>query len=232
MARRRGGYLRKQPDLAGEISRAVVAAAAVADKPVTLKLRQSFDDSDESREDFFRIAEAAFDAGVAGLCVHARTVRAMYTGRADWDWLTETKRHFHDKTIIGSGDVSSPAQSLRMLQETGVDAVAVARGALGNPWFFSQVRSLAAGLDVQIPSLDEQRQLIGEHFDHACDLYGPARGSKIMRKFGIKYARNHPSPKLVREAFVAVRTPVQWHEVLQQYYDPNQYDRANSATTP
>jgi hypothetical protein len=57
-----------------------------------------------------------------------------------------------------------------------------------------------------------------EHLEGAVELYGPVKGSKHMRKFGIKYARLHPSPKHVRMAFVAARKPADWHEVLKQYY--------------
>jgi tRNA-dihydrouridine synthase len=107
-----------------------------------------------------------------------------------------------------------------MLAQTGVDAVAAARGVLGNPWFFRQVRDLAAGRSPYQPTIAEQRELMRRHFDHAVELYGDKKAPKIMRKFGIKYARLHPTPKVVRMAFVAVKRPEGWHEVLARYY-PN-----------
>ena len=96
-----------------------------------------------------------------------------------------------------------PADALEMLERTGVDAVAAARGVLGNPWFFRQVADLAAGRECYQPSVQEQRELLAWHFDHARRIYGD-RAAKIMRKFGIKYARMHPSPAKVRAAFVRV----------------------------
>ena len=214
LGRQRGGFLMSDPDQAIAITRAVCGAT---DKPVTLKLRQKFTNAD-NEDAFFRIAEAAFDAGAAAVCAHARSVEQKYAGPADWDFLTRVKAHFGDKTILGSGDVLTPGRALEMLQQTGVDAATAARGCLGNPWFFRQVRDLAEGRAPYQPELAEQRAVMLDHLEGAVDLYGPIKGSKHMRKFGIKYARLHPGPKQVRMAFVAVRKPEDWHEVLRLYY--------------
>lgn len=214
LRRRRGGYMMDQPGLVLEIIRAVVA---VADKPVTLKLRQKYGD-DDNHDNFYRIAEGGFEAGVAAVCVHARSVDAKYHGPADWAFLAEAKAHFHDRTLIGSGDVHHPEDALRMIAQTGVDGAAAARGALGNPWFWRQVRELAAGLAPHKPSLAEQREVLLEHFDESVQLYGPEKGAKHMRKFGIKYARFHPTPKDLRIAFVDVRDAAHWRDVVDRYY--------------
>jgi len=215
LSRRRGGFLMSQPGRVIEIVRAVSAAV---DRPLTLKLRRAFNNSDIRHDDFLRIAEGAFDAGVAAICVHARSVEAKYTGRADWGFLAEVKRRFADRTVLGSGDVLCPADALEMLDRTGVDGVTAARGAIGNPWFFRQVRDLADGRGPYQPTLAQQRELLRWHFDQACELYGPKRGPKHMRKFGIKYARLHPQPARVRAAFVNVKRPQGWHDVLQEFY--------------
>ncbi len=214
LSRGRGGFLMSRPDLAVEIVRGVLAAA---ERPVTLKLRQKFHAAD-AHDAFWQIAEAAFDAGAAAICLHARSVEQKYLGPADWAFLAEVKRHFHDRTIVGSGDVLKPADALAMLEQTGVDAATVARGCLGNPWFFRQVKDLAAGREPYRPGLAEQREVLRKHFADSCELYGAVRGAKHMRKFGIKYARLHPRPRDVRMAFVAVRNPRQWHEVLAKHY--------------
>ena len=214
LRRGRGGHLMSQPDQAVAVTRAVLAAT---DRPVTLKLRQRFA-ADDTEDAFWRIAEAAFDAGAAGICVHARSVEQKYSGPADWDFLARVKAHFHDRCVMGSGDVSTPARALEMLAQTGVDGAAAARGCLGNPWFFQQVRDLADGRQPHRPSLAEQREVMLEHLAGAVDLYGPLGGPKQLRKFGIRYARMHPTPKKVRMAFVAVRRPEDWHGVLREYY--------------
>ena len=62
------------------------------------------------------------------------------------------------------------------------------------------------------------RTTLLKHFDDACKLYGPLRGPKIMRKFGIKYARSHPSPRAVRMGFAGVRSPEDWNQVVKRFY--------------
>jgi len=216
LARRRGGYFLKSPGGAVAVLRAVCAAA---ETPVTVKLRIGFDTPDPPGGAFWRIAEAAFDAGAAAVCVHARAVRQRYTGRADWEFLARVKAHFAEKVVLGSGDVAGPAEAVEMIRRTGVDAAAFARAAIGNPWVFRDLADHLAGRTPRRPDLPEQRALIEEHFALALGLYGPRRTPRIMRKFGIKYARLHPTPAKVRAAFVAVKTADHWRAVLDRFYD-------------
>ncbi|MFB3891592.1 MAG: tRNA dihydrouridine synthase [Phycisphaerae bacterium] len=214
LSRKRGGYLMGRPDLAVEIVRAVKAAVA---RPVTIKVRQKFLNSD-TEENFYRIAEGALAAGAAAVTVHARSVETKYHGPADWEFLAAAKRRFAGSVIIGSGDVSSPAKALEMIERTGVDAASVARGALGNPWFFRQVRDLADGHEPYKPTLAQQREVLLRHFTADCELYGPLKGPRHMRGFGVRYARLHAHPKEVRMAFVHVKRAEDWHAVLDRFY--------------
>ena len=216
LARGRGGYLMSQPGLALGIIAAV--REAVPDRPVTVKLRQSFHEADESRDAFWRIARGAFEAGTAAVCVHARSVKQKYRGRADWEFLGRVKRAFPDRTIIGSGDALTAAEALKMLLETGVDGISAARGAIGNPWFFLQARDIAAGRAPYQPTLEEQAALISRHYRLTCDLYGPERGLKTMRNFGLHYARQHPRPSETRRALLRVKNEAEWRAFLDQNY--------------
>lgn len=217
LARRRGGYMMSQPEKSLEIVRAVRAATA---RPVTVKLRKAFDDTPAMQDVFWKMAEGAFDAGVAALCVHARTTQQRYTGKADWEFLARVKAHFKDKTIIGSGDAFGAAEAAAMLAQTGVDGVSFARGALGNPWIFRQFADHLAGRAAYKPDLIEQRQLLEGHYSHALELFGPQRAPKMLRSFGIKYARLHPHPSAVRVEFVAIENEKDWREVLDKHYQP------------
>jgi tRNA-dihydrouridine synthase B len=216
ISRNRGGALMRDPALALAIVRAVLEAAP--DRPVTLKLRRAFPEADEKRDSFWAIARGAFEAGVAAICVHGRSVEQKYRGRADWDFLALVKRELPSRTVIGSGDVHTPADALRMIEETGVDGVAAARGAIGNPWFFAQARDLAAGRPPRQPGLDEQRDLILCHFRLASEAYDPRRGLKILRHFCLQYAKVHPRRTELRNALVAVRTEEQWRAVIDSFY--------------
>jgi tRNA-dihydrouridine synthase B len=216
VSHKRGGALMNDPERALAIVEAAVGA--VPGRPVTVKLRRSFRDTDESRESFWRIARGAFEAGVAALAVHARSVEQKYTGRADWSFLAALKREFPDRTILGSGDVMSAADSLRMLAETGVDGVLAARGAIGNPWFFGQARDLTAGVPARRPGLEEQRDVIYRHFRLACEAYDPRRGLKILRHFSLQYAKMHPRRTDLRNALVPVRSEAEWRAVIDAFY--------------
>lgn len=215
LRRRRGGWLMTAPEQVVDIVRAVREAV---DIPVTLKVRQKFADADDE-SNFWHLAEGAHEAGADAMTAHARSVEQKYAGRADWDFLRRVKEHFPDWTVIGSGDVLGPDRALAMLRETGVDATIAARGVLGNPWFFRQARDLADGREMTRPTIQEQKDVMREHMAMAVELYGPKRGPKIMRKFGIRYARMHDHPKAVRMAFVDVKTAGQWFAVLDRMYD-------------
>ncbi len=187
--------------------------------PVTVKMRRGLDDSAQSRDHFFQILDGAFRIGVAAVTVHGRTVQQRYVGPSNWAFLREVKQQYPEQTILGSGDLFSAADCLRMMQETGVDGVTVARGAIGNPWIFGQARALAAGQSPPIPQLADQAAVMREHFRLAEELYGAERSGALMRKFGIKYAQLHPQCEMVRNAFVAVRHRADWDAVLSEWYD-------------
>lgn len=218
LGRCRGGYLLSEPKTALEIV-GRVREAVRADIPVTVKMRRAMDDTAEGRDRFFEIYDGAFRLGAAAVTVHGRTVRQGYRGHASWDFLRELKAYAPARTLLGSGDLVSARACVDMLKETGVDGVTVARGAIGNPWIFSQFRALAAGRPLpKPPSLFEQREVIGEHYRLAEELYGARRCCPLMRKFGIKYSRLHPRQEEVRDAFVQVRGPESWRAVLREYY--------------
>jgi len=218
LGRCRGGYLLGQPETALEIV-ARVREAVPARVPVTLKMRRGVDDSPESEDRFWRIFDGAFAHGVAAVTVHGRTVRQKYVGPSSWDFLARVKRHAGDRVVIGSGDLFSARACVAMLRDTGVDGVSVARGAIGNPWIFSQTRALLRGeSEPPPPRLHEQRDVLREHFRLAVALHGEDLAGRSMRKFAIKYARLHPEPITVRDAFVAVKVNADWQAVLDRFY--------------
>jgi len=216
VSKKRGGFLMSRPGETLEIVRAVVRA--VPARPVTVKLRRSFLETDTSGDEFREIARGSFDAGVAAVTVHARSVDQKYKGRADWEFLARAKREFPDRTIIGSGDVHTAADALRMLEETGVDGVSAARGAIGNPWLFRQARDLAAGREPYKPDIAAQREVILRHYELACKFLDQGRALHIIHNFGIRYAKMHPQPSKARAAFYTIRTEQQLMALLESWY--------------
>jgi nifR3 family TIM-barrel protein len=220
LGRHRGGFLLSTPDTAIEIVRAV-RAAVPRHVPVTVKMRRGLDDSPESERSFYQVFDAAFELGVDALTVHPRTVRQRYTGRSDWAFLAAVKRRAGDRTVLGSGDLFSVFDIQRMLAQTGVDGVSVARGCIGNPWIFRDARALLAGQPLPAPpSVVEQGQVIREHYELSVARHGPRLAARILRRFGIKYAELHPQAKQVRAAFIAAMSAEEWLAVLDTWYDP------------
>lgn len=214
----RGGFHLSQPDVALDIVRRT-RDSVPSHIPVTLKMRRGIDDSADSEDKFFTILQGAFERGVDAVTVHGRSVKQRYVGPSDWQFLAAVKRRFPNRVILGSGDLFAAEDCLRMIQQTGVDGVTVARGAIGNPWIFRHVHDLAAGHMPEPPSLYEQAEVMRVHFDLAEQLYGPDRCGPLMRKFGIKYAQLHPQSTCVRDAFVRVRNKTDWVGVLRQWYE-------------
>ncbi len=205
LGRCRGGFHLGQPDVAIQIIQTVRDAVPDA-VPVTVKMRRGIDDTPESRDNFFTIFDRAYELGVAAITVHGRTVQQRYNGPSRWEFLRELKRHAGERVVLGSGDLFTAQACLDMIQQTGVDGVTVARGAIGNPWVFQQARALAAGEPLPAPpSLFEQREVIAEHYRLAEELYGAERCLPDMRKFAIKYSKLHPHHKEVREEFCHVK---------------------------
>lgn len=218
LGKHRGGYLLGEPETALAIV-ARVRELVPSRIPVTVKMRRGMDDSEESRQMFFEIFEGSFRLGASAVTLHGRTVRQGYKGPSSWSFLRQAKHLAGDRTVLGSGDLFTAEKCLDMISQTGVDGVTVARGAIGNPWIFQQVRALAAGEPLpKPPSLFEQREVIAEHYRLSEEVYGAARCCTIMRKSGIKYSLLHPQAEPVRAAFVAVHNPGQWREVLRKWY--------------
>ena len=221
LGRCRGGFLLSQPEIAIEIIRRVRDAVPGA-IPVTLKMRRGMDDSAESERNFFRIFDAAFELGLSAITVHGRTVEQRYVGRSRWDFLARVKKHAGGETVLGSGDLFAAEDVVRMMEQTGVDGVTVARGCIGNPWIFREARALLEGKPLpEPPTVAEQGRVIREHFDLSLNVHGPRLAPRIMRKFGIKYAELHPMSEHVRGAFVRCRNRAEWSGVLDKWYDPS-----------
>lgn len=220
LGRHRGGFLLSEPATAIDIIRRV-RDAVPPQVPVTVKMRRGLDDSAQSTRNFMRIFEAAFEHGAAAVTVHPRTVAQRYVGPSQWRFLADLKRAAGGRTILGSGDLFTAEDIRRMLDETGVDGVTVARGCIGNPWIFRQARAVLAGQPCPPPpSVPEQGRVIREHYELAFAEHGERQGARLMRKFGIRYSAQHPAGAQVRDAFVATRDRASLLAVLDEWYDP------------
>ncbi|MCG3136187.1 MAG: putative tRNA-dihydrouridine synthase [Phycisphaerae bacterium] len=221
LGRCRGGWMLSHPPESLSIVQQVFDAVGQR-VPVTVKMRRGLDDSAASYDHFMAIFEGAWAIGISAVTVHGRTVEQRYKGPSKWEFLRQLKAQYPQRTILGSGDLFTAEDCVRMIRETGVDGVTVARGCIGNPWVFRECAALWAGREKPAPpTIDEQRQVIGEHYRLATEFYGFERGSRIMRKHCIRYSKKHPSPKKVRMAFISVKKPDDWQRIFDEFYNPH-----------
>jgi tRNA-dihydrouridine synthase len=189
-----------------------------AEIPLTVKMRRGSDDSQEAEGNFRRIFEGAYEVGCAWVTVHGRTVEQKYVGPSRWSFLRELAARYPDRLIFGSGDVWEVEDIFRMISYTGVQAVSVARGCIGNPWIFRQAREMMAGREPAWPTIAEQRAVLREHFELSVAVNGEERAGKMMRKFGIKFSRHHPRGEDVKMRMVRVSSVEDWLAVLDEFY--------------
>ncbi len=216
LRRERAGYLMRRPAIVRETwqrTREVVSC------PVFMKIRVGFDSSEAAREDFWTICENAAADGVDLLTIHGRTVEQKYKGQADWDLPAEVKRAFPKLTLFGSGDIMTAETAVERATTSGLDGVIVARGAIGNPWIFQEIRALWEGRSKPLsPTLAEQKQIMLEHFEMILETRPPRKAVPYFRKFTVGYCRRHPQRKQTMLALMQARTPDQIHRTIEDYY--------------
>jgi tRNA-dihydrouridine synthase len=138
----RGGHMLRDVARGQSILRGV--RERLPNATLTCSLRRAFDDKEENRDLLFELVDEAWQLGFAAVRVHGRTVEQKYAGKADWSILKDLKRRYPTRTILGSGDVFTAQDAVRMKVETGVDVVWIARGTIGNPWIFRDAAKLLA----------------------------------------------------------------------------------------
>lgn len=174
----------------------VSAVVDAVDKPVTVKMRIGWDD-----EHIFAVknAQAVERAGGSAVAIHGRTRVQMYEGKANWDIIREVKNSINIP-IIGNGDVETPQDAKRMLEETGVDGVMIGRAALGNPWMiYRTVKYLETGQLMDEPGVREKMDVCVLHMDRLIALKNENIAVREMRKHAAWYLKGVPGNAKARK---------------------------------
>lgn len=177
-----GSALMRDPDLIHRITRAVVGAT---DLPVTVKLRIGIDSEHINAVECALAAEAG---GAAMICLHGRTRVELYSGTVHRDVIKNVKESLHIP-LIANGDILSGADAVSMMSETGADGVAIGRGAVGNPFIFSEVLAAMSGESFTPPSLSERCDTALYQLRLSIEEKGEARAVNEARKQIALYLR-------------------------------------------
>ncbi len=208
-----GAALARNPNYAADIVRSVVERV---DKPVTVKFRKGWD---EDHVNAVEVAKAVEQAGATAVAVHGRTAAQKYSGYADWSIIQEVKRAVQIP-VIGNGDVSSPEDARRMMDETGCDGVMVGRGALGNPWIFREIAHfLKTGVMLQRPEIQERIEIALMHMHLLVKDKGEVIGVKEMRKHAAWYIKGLPGCTEMRDEINQQTTMAGMEDLLNSYLE-------------
>ena len=215
-----GSALTRDPDRLYKVVEAVVGACKVVSTssttPVTVKIRSGWE---QKQMTWREAAFAALEAGVSAITIHPRTKAQGYQGHSDWNIMAELVQLVKEKTggrvpVFGSGDLFKPEDARKMLEETGVDAVMFARGAMGNPFIFSDTTSLLktgsyqpVPADIRIKTgFAELERLAAETSEqHAC---------LEMRKRFHAYSKGIPNGGPIRNAIVHASSIKEYHQIF------------------
>ena len=190
-----GSALMKSPEKIHEI---VSFLKQNTDVPVSVKFRLGWDSGSIN---YLEFADACVSAGADMLTLHARTRAQGYSGNADWTCIRRLKEKLKDTDVkvFASGDILSAQAACDCLRETGCDGVMFARGAIGNPFIFTQAGKLLQG-EVFTVTLEERIATAMRHLEYMCALYGKETGCRDMRKHAIGYVRGLRGASKVKEA--------------------------------
>ena len=182
--------------------------------PVSVKIRLGWD---AKSINYRETTDAAVQGGALMITMHARTKTMGYAGQADWEALADLKSYLKATAphvlLFGSGDLFSPSDAQKMLQQTGVDGIMFARGALGNPFIFAQSRQLLqTGHLPPLPTASERTQMLLKHLNLLIKDVGEEAGCTLMRKHAAHYVKGIPGSSSVKQAVVQARSYAEYKE--------------------
>lgn len=176
----------------------VQAVKSVSPLPVSVKIRLGYSKTEGGEIERLK---ALIEQNLAFITIHGRYATEMYKGSADWEMIARLKQEAGDFIIVGNGDIKNKESAINAFNISNVDAIMVGRGAVGNPWIFSELNSIFdengdgnsnENIDYK-PSREQVVEVLKRHVHNACENYGDSKGVHFMRKFLLKYLGRIPS---------------------------------------
>lgn len=195
-----GGAMMRDPQLFGQVVKAVVKASPV---PVSVKIRKGWDDDSVNAVELAKIAQ---ESGAALLTIHGRTVKQGYSGTADWDSIRQVVEAV-EIPVIGNGDIFTPQDAKRMLEQTGCQGVMLGRGILGNPFLIRDtVAYLKSGELLPQPAPAEKIAMAKRHVQLLIQYKGEYIGIREARKHAAWYIKGMPGSARIKGQITGVKT--------------------------
>jgi len=212
-----GAYLLKDPDQLGRILKKLSSKLHI---PVTVKLRTGYSRKDlKETEKTVKICEAA---GASTVFIHGRTASQGYSGRVDYESIKAAKDALKIP-VFGSGDIVNPVLAGKMFVETGCDGILVARGALGNPWIFKDIKDyLKSGNIAGNRKLSEKKSVLKKHLSYIERYKAIGDRNKIgfMGKVVMWYLKGLPNSSRIRERICRVRSYEELNKLIDSISAP------------
>jgi nifR3 family TIM-barrel protein len=193
-----------------QIIRLVVQAVRT---PVTVKMRKGWD---EEHINCLELASIAQEEGAKAITLHPRSRMQFFSGQSDWDMIRAVKE-LVQIPVIGSGDICSAADALRMIEQTGCDAVMIGRAVMGNPFLVQEaVELLTRGTIVPPPTVAQRIKVAIEHLELSIKLKGERVAVREMRKHISWYIKGMPGAAKVRILINQAETRVEMLNIIEQ----------------
>ncbi|MFA5513794.1 MAG: tRNA dihydrouridine synthase DusB [Sphaerochaetaceae bacterium] len=209
-----GSALMNHPDKIFEIIKLLKEGTNV---PISIKVRLGWDSSSINYKE---VVDAALSGGVDMISMHARTRSMLYTGKASWEDLKELKEFVASKekkvAVFGSGDLFSAEDALEMVKKTNVDGVMFARGALGNPFIFSETKNLFLSKEPVTIGFETRVETVLEHLRLLIVDEGEEQACRIMRKHASLYLKGIAHSSQIKQALVTAISYTEYEEILKR----------------
>ncbi len=207
-----GAALMRTPDLAEDLLKAVRRTIRL---PLTIKIRSGWDPSGAQA---LNISEIAESCGVDAITVHPRTAGQLFSGRADWSIIAAVKKKV-SIPVIGNGDIRSGNDAVRMLAETGCDAVMIGRKAIGNPDIFSRVLAQINGDEEIAEDISRRFELMIRYLQASVEYIGEEQACRMMRSRLGWFTKGLHKSSHFREAIKHLSSEKEGVELINTYRD-------------